>query len=138
VCGVSRDTIKRRLRAGRLPSAFRADTERGPQTGPWMIPWVDLAVAGLDPVRSPTAATTAPDRDDACTATSSDPDALRAQIAQLRIERAAAEARASALQQALALAIAALGSHPGAGRLHGLETPGRSLPSDYGQGGQPS
>src|SRR3954466_7777728 len=40
LCGVSRDTIKRRLRAGEFPNAVRVRVP-GPK-GPWRIPDTDL------------------------------------------------------------------------------------------------
>lgn len=43
ICGVSEETIRRRLRAGRLAHAQR---EPGP-SGAWRIPVADLMVAGL-------------------------------------------------------------------------------------------
>lgn len=44
-CGVSRDTIKRRLAAGAFPNATRT---RGPgPKGPWRIPQIDLRASGL-------------------------------------------------------------------------------------------
>jgi hypothetical protein len=44
--GVSRDTIKRRLRTGRLPNATRGNPH-GHRDRPWLIPVSDLAAAGL-------------------------------------------------------------------------------------------
>ena len=45
-CSVSRDTIKRRLRAGRLPGAVRG-TPVGRRPAPWLIPDEDLVAEGL-------------------------------------------------------------------------------------------
>lgn len=108
ICGVSRDTIKRRLRAGQFPGAHRADGSGGSGTGAWLIPWVDLLVAGLGP-SSPA------DRQDTEVAArlaalsadraSGDPGD---EIWQLRVARAAAESRAHALHDALELVAAAL------------------------------
>ncbi len=42
VCGVHRDTIRRLVRTGRLPTAGRTGVN-----GPWRIPASDLAAAGL-------------------------------------------------------------------------------------------
>lgn len=46
VCGVSVDTVKRRLRAGALPGASRRP---GDGNGTWLIPAPDLVGAGLLP-----------------------------------------------------------------------------------------
>jgi excisionase family DNA binding protein len=45
LCGVSDETIRRRLRANRLPHAARAE---GPSS-PWRIPFSDLIADGLEP-----------------------------------------------------------------------------------------
>lgn len=45
LCGVSDETIRRRLRSRRLPNARQAD---GPSS-PWRIPLADLVAAGLQP-----------------------------------------------------------------------------------------
>lgn len=47
-CAVSRDTIKRRLRANQFPNASRAPARSG-RSAPWLIPVSDLAEAGLAP-----------------------------------------------------------------------------------------
>jgi hypothetical protein len=44
--GVSRDTIKRRLRDGSFPNAKHGDA-RGRRSPPWLIPRTDLLDAGL-------------------------------------------------------------------------------------------
>jgi len=48
-CGVSDDTIKRRLRDGQFPSAVRG-TDKGRRPGPWLLTVEDLAAAGLKPM----------------------------------------------------------------------------------------
>jgi hypothetical protein len=48
-CGVSKSTVKRRLREGSFPSAFQ-DDPANPQS-PWRIPVEDLLAAGLNPGR---------------------------------------------------------------------------------------
>lgn len=48
---VSRSTVRRRLDAGDLPNAYRADGPEGPGTGPWQIPVPDLLAAGIDVAR---------------------------------------------------------------------------------------
>lgn len=45
MCGVSRDTVKRRLASGAFPNAIRVQGP-GPR-GPWRIPELDLRAAGL-------------------------------------------------------------------------------------------
>lgn len=50
-CGVSRDTIKRRLYAGAFPGAERG-TPHGRREPPWRIPMSDLAAAGLCPAKT--------------------------------------------------------------------------------------
>jgi excisionase family DNA binding protein len=45
VCGVSDETIRRRLRKNRLPNAVR---DGGPSS-PWRIPLTDLVADGLEP-----------------------------------------------------------------------------------------
>lgn len=46
-CGVSKSTVKRRLREGAFPNAFQDEPEN-PQS-PWRIPIEDLLAAGLNP-----------------------------------------------------------------------------------------
>lgn len=46
ICGVSRDTMKRRLAEGVFPNAWRDDAEIG---AAWKIPIADLLNAGLRP-----------------------------------------------------------------------------------------
>lgn len=107
-CGVSRDTIKRRLRAGQFPGAHRADGSGGSGTGAWLIPWGDLLVAGLGPSapadRQDTAGAARPAAVGVDRARTNPED----EIWQLRVARAAAESRAHALHDALELVAAAL------------------------------
>lgn len=58
-CGVSDDTIKRRLRAGQFPSAVRGPAS-GRRPGPWLLTVEDLAAVGLKPM----VLLNEPDRDD--------------------------------------------------------------------------
>jgi hypothetical protein len=102
VCGVSRDTIKRRHRDGLFTHAWRADSAQGAGTGPWMIPRADLVMAGLEPtpVRlDPTLAPAPGSPDDRA-----DPGL---EILEVRMQLAAAEARADALADALRIVTAA-------------------------------
>ena len=46
LCGVSRDTIRRRLRAGGFPGATKG-TAHGGRERPWLIPGQDLVAAGM-------------------------------------------------------------------------------------------
>jgi hypothetical protein len=46
-CGVSKSTVKRRLREGAFPNAYQ-DDPTNPQS-PWRIPVEDLLAAGLNP-----------------------------------------------------------------------------------------
>ena len=82
VCGVHRDTIRRLLRAGRLPNATRP----GGVNGPWRIGAGDLAAAGLriDPAshRTPDASGSVAGALRACaTALDALADALEGQVA---------------------------------------------------------
>lgn len=63
-CSVSRDTIKRRLRAKQFPGAVRGDPT-GNRPPPWLIPVEDLVAAGLRPVViDPAASSLGPESDD--------------------------------------------------------------------------
>lgn len=95
LCGVSRDTIKRRLRSGQFPHAHRED---GP-TGAWRIPEEDLRDAGLflGPVGDSSATAAA------AFGLGPVPDAasvqqLRELVTALRMELARVEARARAAE----------------------------------------
>ena len=96
LCGVSRDTIKRRLRRGQFPNAHRQD---GP-TDAWRIPEQDLRDAGLylgGSVRD--SAATA----DGALGLGAVPDAasvqqLRELVTALRLELARVEAQARAAE----------------------------------------
>jgi hypothetical protein len=46
-CRVDRRTLKRLLDKGEFPNARRTVGPRGPDTGPWEIPYRDLTAAGL-------------------------------------------------------------------------------------------
>jgi hypothetical protein len=46
-CGVSKSTVKRRLREGAFPGAFQEDPASA--QSPWRIPVEDLLAAGLNP-----------------------------------------------------------------------------------------
>src|SRR5699024_7373151 len=94
VCRVSRDTIKRRHRAGQFPNAWRANTRGGSHQGPWMIPAADLLVAGLPVFPATMPQGTRPPASEAVLQPKED-------VTDLRVRLAAAEARGDALEQAL-------------------------------------
>ncbi|MHB1853344.1 MAG: helix-turn-helix transcriptional regulator [Acidimicrobiales bacterium] len=76
-CSVSRDTIKRRLRAGRFPGAVRG-TPVGRRPAPWLIPDEDLVAERLLTGRQVELAQPPEAADD-------DPGALRAALAHYQV-----------------------------------------------------
>lgn len=76
-CSVSRDTIKRRLRAGRFPGAVRG-TPVGRRPAPWLIPDEDLVAERLLTGRQVELAQPPEVPDD-------DPDALRTALVHYQV-----------------------------------------------------
>lgn len=86
----SRSTVRRRLDAGELPSAWREDGPDGPATGPWRIPVNDLLAAGFRLNRPADAG----QGEDGQQPAADSSDGARDELAELR--RQLAEARAEA------------------------------------------
>ncbi|MGY2084858.1 helix-turn-helix domain-containing protein [Blastococcus sp. SYSU DS0539] len=93
-CGVSRDTVKRRLADGQFPGAVKDDGE----SGAWRIPLVDLVQAGLEPVvpgpSTPASLavphTASPEECRVCREKQSELDRLREQLAVAQVEAVSA------------------------------------------------
>jgi hypothetical protein len=91
-CGLSRDTVRRRIRSGALPGARRDPSG----SSPWLIPIRDLLAAGLDPDRAAAGRAAPPDSGD-----------INRRLALLAAERAyhrAVDEAAASLMRAVASA----------------------------------
>lgn len=88
-CGLSPDTIRRRLRSGQFPRSFRDEA------GAWRVPLGDLVSAGLRPGLA--------DQDDELGVFSpADVEAQREELGELRMALAVAEARLDAAAEVTA------------------------------------
>jgi len=94
--GVAPRLVRQQIKANSFPGAYRETTARGPQTGRWKIPLIDLLAAGYSfPLP-------APDRNEASVVErESELERLRAELTLERERRIAAEVFAEKLVRAV-------------------------------------